>query len=71
MSEVPIPLNCDDCGLTDSTIYPRPLEEPTVMTMHVFRARLFKTINQLYANNGTPLTSYDSVSDIDAKVLPS
>jgi hypothetical protein len=65
MSEVPFPRNCDDSDLTETDITPRAIDEPTTMTLHVFRAPLFKTLNRLYADNGRAWTSYESVSAID------
>ncbi|KAI1615497.1 hypothetical protein EDD36DRAFT_190352 [Exophiala viscosa] len=69
LSEVPMPQNCEDCDITRSSIHPRPMTEPTVMSMHTLRARLFKTMNKLYANNAAPLSSYKEVSGIDAEIL--
>jgi hypothetical protein len=68
MSEVPIPQNCDDSDIVASAIYPRPLEQPTVMSVNIFRARLFKVFNGLYANNGSNQISFDTVASIDAKI---
>ncbi|KAL6251595.1 hypothetical protein RBB50_001805 [Rhinocladiella similis] len=69
LSDVPLPQNCEDCDITSTTINCRPLEEPTVMTVHVLRARLFKTFSKLYANNASASSSYDEVCAIDREIL--
>lgn len=46
--EVPLPLNCNDSDLTDSAIRSRPIEEPTEMSMNIFRATLFRMLNHDY-----------------------
>ena len=43
---VPLPLNCNDSDLTDKSVRPRPIEEPTVMSMNIFRARAFQLLNR-------------------------
>jgi hypothetical protein len=68
LSEVPFPKNCDDCDLTSTSIFVRPLDQPTVMSQHVFRAKIFKVLNRLYANNGNDLSNYDAVSAVDDEV---
>ncbi|KEF51871.1 uncharacterized protein A1O9_12209 [Exophiala aquamarina CBS 119918] len=68
LSEVPFPQNCDDCDLTATSILVRPIEQPTVMSQHVFRAKVFKVLNRLYANNGSDITDYDAVSAVDQEV---
>lgn len=68
LSEVPFPQNCDDCDLTSTSIFVRPLDQPTVMAQHVFRAKIFKVLNRLYANSGGDLSNYDAVSAVDNEV---
>lgn len=68
LSEVPFPENCDDCDLTPASIFVRALDQPTVMAQHVFRARIFKVLNKLYANNGNDLTNYAAVAAVDDEV---
>lgn len=68
LSEVPFPQNCDDCDITPTSIFVRPIEQPTVMAVHVFRAKLFKVLNRLYANNGSDISDYDAVSPVDDEV---
>ncbi|KAK5058803.1 hypothetical protein LTR84_011067 [Exophiala bonariae] len=68
LSSVPFPQNCDDCDLTPTSIFVRPIEQPTVMAQHVFRARIFKVLNKLYANNGNDLTNYEAVTAVDKEV---
>lgn len=60
--------NCDDCDLTSTSIFVRPLDQPTVMAQHVFRAKIFKVLNRLYANSGGDLSNYDAVSAVDNEV---
>lgn len=69
LSDVPFPLNCDDCDLTSTSVSPRPLDNPTVMTVHVFRARIFKVLNTLYADNGIRTSCYETVESIDDEIL--
>lgn len=69
MSRVPFPLNCDDTDLTDQSVFSRPMGEPTVMSTHIFRARLFKAISRLYFDNGSLLSSYEFVSNVDREIL--
>ena len=38
------------------------------MSMHVFRAQIFKVLNKLYINNGELLTSYKHVVSVDAEI---
>ncbi|KIW44267.1 uncharacterized protein PV06_05289 [Exophiala oligosperma] len=69
LSDVPFPQNCEDCDITSTTINCRPLDEPTVMALHVLRARLFKTFNKLYANSASASASYEEVCAIDQEIL--
>ncbi|KIW13546.1 hypothetical protein PV08_08734 [Exophiala spinifera] len=69
LSDVPLPQNCEDCDITSTMINCRPLEEPTVMTVHVLRAGLFKVLSKLYANNASASTSYEEVCAIDQEIL--
>ncbi|RVX71472.1 hypothetical protein B0A52_05044 [Exophiala mesophila] len=69
LSDVPFPLNCDDCDLTPTSVSSRPMDHPTVMTVHVFRARIFKVLNTLYADNGIKTSSYETVESIDNEIL--
>ena len=68
LSSVPFPSNCNDVDITPTSIKIRPLSEPTEMSMHHFRARIFKVLNRLYANNGAGLSSYAFISTIDAEI---
>jgi hypothetical protein len=68
LSEVPFPQNCDDSDIIASAIYPRPLDQPTVTSMCVFRSKLFKVLNRLYANNGRDLTLFHHVASVDAEI---
>ncbi|KAF7558024.1 hypothetical protein G7046_g5920 [Stylonectria norvegica] len=65
---VPFPANCNDVEITPTSIHERPIEDPTEMSVHVYRARLFKLLNKLYINNGAKLSSYSFISEIDAEI---
>lgn len=68
MSNVPFPSNCNDVDINSSSAQVRPLSEPTEMSMHHFRARIFKVLNKLWINNGANLGSHDFVSAIDEEL---
>lgn len=68
LSKVPIPLNCNDIDITETTIHPRPMDQPTQMSQNVFRARVFKVFNKLYVDDGAHVLSYDFVKSIDAEI---
>lgn len=68
LSTVPFPSNCNDVDITTTSINIRPESEPTEMSMHQCRARIFKVFNRLYNDGGVHLSSYNFVSDIDAEI---
>ncbi|CAM1505879.1 Fc.00g115160.m01.CDS01 [Cosmosporella sp. VM-42] len=68
LSTVPFPSNCNDVDITSSSIQTRPMSEPTEMSVHYFRARIFKVLNKLYVNNGSNLTSYSFITQIDDEI---
>lgn len=69
LSKVPSPLNCDDSDLTDSSVRPRPLDEPTCLSYAVGSVSVFKALNKLYADDGAHLSSYEWVAAIDAELV--
>src|SRR5258706_15670814 len=68
LSEVPIPLNCNDADITETSISPQPIDVPTVMGMNVYRAKVFKIFRKLYSNEGRLLSSIDFIADIDSEI---
>ncbi|KAH8821978.1 hypothetical protein F5884DRAFT_659995 [Xylogone sp. PMI_703] len=68
LSKVPLPLNCNDIDITEMSIHPRPMDQPTEMTQHIFRARMFKIFNKLYVDDGANLSSYEFVKSIDDEI---
>ncbi|CAM1508106.1 Fc.00g049540.m01.CDS01 [Cosmosporella sp. VM-42] len=67
---VPLPLNCDDDDITETTVNPRPMDEPTTMSMNIFRAQLFQILNRHFcAGDGSGLGSYESILALDAEIL--
>ncbi|KAF6811307.1 C6 transcription factor [Colletotrichum plurivorum] len=68
MSNVPFPSNCNDVDITSTAAHIRPLSEPTEMSMHHFRGRIFKVLNKLWIDNGANLGSHAFVSAIDEEL---
>jgi hypothetical protein len=67
-SLVPIPLNCNDIDLDETNVTPRPLTEPTEMSMNIFKAQAVKAMNKLYVNNGRDLSSFEFIIGIDLEL---
>ena len=68
---VPLPLNCNDEDLDTTSIRPKPIEVPTVMSKQIFRARLFQMLMHHY-HKSSPFSehrSYNDACDIDADLL--
>ncbi|KAF4475020.1 putative transcriptional regulatory protein [Colletotrichum fructicola Nara gc5] len=68
LSNVPFPSNCNDVDINSVCAQVKPLNEPTEMSMHHFRGRIFKVFNKLWLDNGANLGSHDFVSSIDAEL---
>ena len=68
LSMVPIPLNCNDIDITEISICPRSIDQPTEMSQNVFRAKIFKIFNKLYFDDGAHVLSYDFVKSIDVEI---
>ncbi|PKK43285.1 hypothetical protein CI102_13315 [Trichoderma harzianum] len=68
LSTVPFPANCNDVDLGPSTFRPRPMSEPTEMSIHCFRARLFKVLNKLCMEHGSQPLSYEFIVRVDAEI---
>lgn len=68
LSTVPFPANCNDVDLGPSTFRPRPMSEPTEMSIHCFRARLFKVLNKLCSEHGSQPLSYEFIVQVDAEI---
>ncbi|KAF7560973.1 hypothetical protein G7046_g3185 [Stylonectria norvegica] len=67
---VPLPLNCRDHDITETSISPRPIDEPTEMSMNIFRAQIFQMLNRHFcAGNGDNLGSYEAVRALDAEIM--
>ncbi|KAI5461839.1 hypothetical protein BGZ63DRAFT_243303 [Mariannaea sp. PMI_226] len=67
---VPLPLNCDDGDMTSSSINPKPLDVPTVMSMNIFRAQVFRILNRHFsATSGACLQSIEGVHRLDAEIV--
>jgi hypothetical protein len=54
--------------MSAAAVNPRPITEPTEFSAHVFRARVFKILSQLYVDNGVNLSSYRFVDEVDGKL---
>ncbi|KAF4345367.1 transcription factor [Fusarium beomiforme] len=68
LSSVPFPSNCNDEDMSPLAVNARPITEPTEFSAHIFRARVFKVLSQLYIDNGTNLSSYRFVDEINTKL---
>jgi hypothetical protein len=69
LSRVPLPLNCDDSGLTETSVSALPIQEPTCSSYRVVLTQAYKVLNRLYAEDGTHLASYEWVSAADAELV--
>jgi hypothetical protein len=68
LSTVPVSLNCNDAGISDTTINVRRMDEPTEMSMNVTRTKVLIVLNKLYMDSGHHLSSYRFVADIDTEL---
>ncbi|KAK5996919.1 Agnestins biosynthesis cluster transcription factor AgnL11-like protein [Cladobotryum mycophilum] len=67
---VPLPLNCNDDDLTETSVNPRPLDKPTEMSMNIFRAQFFRLVNHHLSSSGSDATRcYEAVRQLDNKIL--
>jgi hypothetical protein len=55
--------------ITETSISPRPLDQPTEMSQSIFRARTHQIFNKLYVDDGARIMSYDYVRQIDDEIL--
>jgi hypothetical protein len=63
-------LNCNDIDITDTAVRPRRLDEPTEMSMNIFRAQIFQLLNQhLCSWDELHLRTYDRVVQLDTDIL--
>ncbi|PTB67627.1 hypothetical protein BBK36DRAFT_1197331 [Trichoderma citrinoviride] len=68
---VPLPLNCNDSDMTDSSLQPRPHDEPTMMMLNIFRARFFRLMNRhlCHGSSAEDAHSYEAICKLDDEVL--
>uniref|UniRef100_A0A8H7K8I0 Zn(2)-C6 fungal-type domain-containing protein n=1 Tax=Bionectria ochroleuca TaxID=29856 RepID=A0A8H7K8I0_BIOOC len=67
---VPLPLNCDDHDMTVSSIHPKPLDVPTVMSMNIYRAQVFRILNRHWcATHGDCLQSIEGIRRLDSEIV--
>ncbi|KAB5525530.1 hypothetical protein GE09DRAFT_976471 [Coniochaeta sp. 2T2.1] len=67
---VPLPLNCNDQDMTETSVTPKTMDEPTCMSMNVYRAMLFQLLNSHYcSDNGSGFGSYENIRALDDKIL--
>ncbi|KAH3681336.1 hypothetical protein WICPIJ_007689 [Wickerhamomyces pijperi] len=71
LSNVPIPENCDDSGLTTTSIVVEPWGTITDSTGIIVRARICRSINRLYhLHNGCSLTDlFKTVYECDSELF--
>ncbi|RVX67764.1 hypothetical protein B0A52_07887 [Exophiala mesophila] len=67
-AKVPLPQNCHDSDLGDNFITPRSLEEPTAMSMNIYRAQVFQLINNALMSEPDQLQSYEAVVGLDRQL---
>ena len=71
-SRVPLPLNCGDSDMTETSICPRPMDQPTEMALNISRAWLFQLLNMRYHgddnSNDATASPYDRIRDLDSRV---
>lgn len=67
---VPLPLNCVDTDMTEISINPKALDEPTEVSMSICRSQLSRTINRhiCFAEN-TQNKSYEYIQKMDLDIL--
>lgn len=66
---VPLPLNCNDVDLGKDFARPHPMNEPTAMSMHIYRARVFQLINKALVSDPSQFRSYDSIVNLDRELV--
>ncbi|KAK5034542.1 hypothetical protein LTS07_003463 [Exophiala sideris] len=69
LSEVPFPLNCNDVDLGEDFARPHSLDEPTAMSMNIYRARVFQLINKALVSDPSSFKSYKFIVDLDRELL--
>ncbi|WEW62004.1 hypothetical protein PRK78_007504 [Emydomyces testavorans] len=67
-SRVPFPSHCNDVDVTETTVDPKPLDEPTDMSANIFRAEIFIIFRKLFENDAELLSSYEHVKSIDDQI---
>lgn len=67
-SKVPLPLNCNDIDITETSAVARSMEEPTDMSASIGRAQAFQIFRKLFVNDGEYLSCYEYVRSIDQEV---
>lgn len=67
-SSVPFPANCNDADITDTGVSPHPIDEPTEMSLSIFRARFHKVFNKLFMDDGSLVLSYEHVRRVDGEI---
>ena len=69
---VPLPLNCNDLDITETSVRARPTEEPTVMSMNIYRAQVFQIWNKHFVDSygdGRDESLYDRVRRTDGEIV--
>lgn len=69
LTNVPLPLNCNDLDLGPDFAYAKAMDEPTTMSMNIHRARIFQLINRALVTDPSQLQSYNSVVEIDRQLV--
>ncbi|KIW21514.1 hypothetical protein PV08_02094 [Exophiala spinifera] len=69
LTNVPLPLNCNDLDLGPDFAHAKTLDEPTTMSMNIYRARVFQLINRALVTDPSQFQSYNSVIEIDRQLV--
>ncbi|KIY02625.1 uncharacterized protein Z520_01090 [Fonsecaea multimorphosa CBS 102226] len=69
LAHVPLPLNCNDLDLGADFAHAKPVDEPTTMSMNIYRAKIFQLINRALVTDPSQLQSYSAVVDIDQQLV--
>lgn len=68
-TNVPLPLNCNDIDIGPDFVHAKPVDEPTSMSMNIYRARIFQIINKALVSDPAQFKSSDAVIELDRQLL--
>lgn len=68
-TNVPLPLNCNDVDIGPDFVHTKPVDEPTSMSMNIYRAKIFQIINKLLVSDPIQFKSLDVMIQLDSQLL--